>query len=241
VLASALPAQAALSVAATNSSEFTVAATWSCPLPSNVAAGDVLVVVAVADDLNGTFATPADWTELMDFPRTGNSNRTQVIVKIAAGGETTVTIDPSVDSDGVCVSMRVTGGHASSLPEIGTSAENNTQAIDPPSVTASWGAEANMFCEIVGLSNNNTVDAWSTGYTQAVVEVGGDLSGGITVTAGVACKSASAASDDPGNQLTQNAAGSWVANTIVIRPAAAAARRAVMGGGVNALGTGILD
>jgi hypothetical protein len=196
-----------------------------------ISAGNLLIVCAVADGgtANG-FTFPGGWTRFINFA--GSACSLSCGYKFAAGGETTVHLDTTnpVSEDGSAIALRITGAHASSAPEAGSNVSGTSANPDPPSVTASWGSEDNLFATVIALQQNSTATTAPSGYTSRI-ETTGTLS---EATMEMAFQALTADStDDPGT-WTVSASMFWIAQTFVVRPAGSVSctgRLALMGVG----------
>lgn len=203
-------------VASVNANVSAASTSQTVNLPASISAGDLLIAFGVATSLC-TYTWPAGWTEMWDpNSQTGFTGA----YRIADGSEgASITVTASVSFVTTYATLRITGAHASTPPEDGTPAMNvGTTTPNPPSVTASWGAEDNLWIAIMGSSSSaaSNVTAYPTNFSdnQTAVDTG---SGGLL---GYATRNLANATQDPGT-FTQSAGTTCGAQTIVVRPAAA--------------------
>lgn len=199
-------------------------------LPATVDANDLLLVVYswLGAATNNIATPPSGYTEIMaQVNRDGLANLA-VYGKVADGSEDGGTATAVLDSNatGSHIVIRVTA--ASWFQTIGSveAGVANVQAgtaPDPPSLTASWGAEDNLFIAI-GAAADDDVDFTVAPTNYVDLE---NIVSGAGTNAGCSCGAAflevtADATDNPGT-FTLASSESWVANTLVVRPAAAAA------------------
>ena len=95
---------------------------------------------------------PTNWVEL-GSASAGVTGELTIFYKIADGTETsTATWTASLATTAMWEVRKVTSWHGSTVPEMTTnnSAGTTNLAPDPASITATWGAEDNLFIEYVG-------------------------------------------------------------------------------------------
>lgn len=222
LLVFASPAHAvAPSVAATNTtSEAANTTTHSINLPASIANGDLLVVVMGCRNFTSVNALTG-WTELADV---ASSTSGLWVAYRRADGSEGATIAPvtAASCAAGATSYRITGHHASSNPEISTIATDtsgtNTNP-NPAAVTASWGAEDNLFIafEVHAAGTDTTADP--TNYDPLIEGHGQAAPAG---SAASSVRALTAASDDPGT-FTIAGGNVWQAGTVVVRPSIASA------------------
>jgi hypothetical protein len=198
-------------------------------LPATVDANDLLAVVYswLGASTNNIATPPSGYTEIMAQVNRDNLANMAVYAKIADGSEDGGTATAVVDSatTGTAIAIRVTAASwfkdLAGL-EVGTAAVQAGTAPDPPSLTASWGAEDNLFIA-VGVAADDDVSFTDppTNYVDLanVVSGGGTNSG---CSCGAAFRELTGATDNP-DAFTLASSESWVANTLVVRPAGAVA------------------
>lgn len=160
------------------------------------------------------------WTALSS--NTASPGRSAVYGKIATGSEgSSISATTSSSNAGAFIVQRISnnsGGLVAGTDyTVAVASAATTANPNPPSVTAGWGSDDNLFiaaCCVRG--DNDTVTAYPTNYTgeQRVTTNGGG--GGATV--GVAVRQLTSATDDP-DTFTLSASEYGRAYTIVIRPA----------------------
>lgn len=189
--------------------------------PASISAGDTLVgAICLRDSAGATTGWPAGWTERHD---TGfNASVTlSVAVKIADGTEGATTTITSANGVGVWRLFRVTGAHASSLPEAGTPASAVTTTPNPPTVTPSWGSDDILVFAIECASTtSSTVSAYPTNYTDN--QSNGVSTGAPGVTIGIATRALTGVSSENPGTFTINTNDNTVASTVAVRAAAPA-------------------
>lgn len=186
-------------------------------LPSGTVSGN-LMITQVSMDGNTTLTWPAGWTVLAPATSSGGDGTQEVRYRFADGGEGASMIVTTAGSEaGSWISYRITLAHASTPPEAGITTTGSSGSPNPPSVTASWGAEDNLFIATYGWGvGNQGHTSFPTGYTGS--QTVATFSNTNVAASAMATKAATAATDDPGNATISTS--TWVANTLVVRPAA---------------------
>jgi hypothetical protein len=186
-----------------------------------ISAGNLLIVVFHG---SGTDATPTsscpEFTQIIDTAGGGGNGHSFAAYKFAEGDEGTSMNCTSEQSEtSSFVALRITGAHASTAPEGTGAAFSATTAPNPPSETASWGAEDNLWIVTAGVDSvSDNITAYPANYgddnTSPANNGGGDL--------GLATRNdlTATATEDPG-AFTSDSSNA-TAQTIVVRPAAAA-------------------
>lgn len=192
------------------------ATTTSATLPASVAAGDLLVVMAVPSTSGVTISTPAGWTALTWGALTGNGTAA-IFYKQAAGGETSVSLTHG-SARLACIAYRITGWDSAKAPEVGTAATGSSVNPDPPSISPSWGTTRNdLFLAACCVANGNTgvTSAYPSGYSngQTTRTQKGDSSD-VRISCAEKRTTIMVSSEDPGTFTTTT--GAWTAQTIAI-------------------------
>lgn len=222
---------------------------YSLNLPATINAGDRLVAFLMVEENPGLSSTATDstsdtWTVLLS-PYTSDAGRLQIGVweKIADGDEDSGTLDVTWTGTEPSVGfvIRITGAHATTASEAaaGASVVGGSTTPDPGSVTASWGAEDNLFIAICGHEADISSPTGPSGYTFNTTEDTDWAQTGTTATdAHAMCatlESTATATSDPGT-FGSVAFGRWATTTVVVRPAGGAAamtRQLINGGLIN--------
>ncbi len=227
----AAPAWAAFPTVAATASSFnnTNTTTQTVSLPSGIASGHLLIVLVSCVSNAQTITWPAGWTEL--FSQDVSTTQTVEAAYRVADGTEGSTISVSTPGSTACghLAYRITGQHASSAPEDGAPATGTSTTPDPPSLTASWGAEDNLWIAVFGSYNasNPAPPSAPTDYNNNFIEVSEGASDART-TMGMGTRNLNTATENPGTFTQPEAAGHWVANTIVVRPASVSVRRCLL-------------
>jgi len=191
-------------------------------LPASVATGD-LVIVVEAKDGNSTFTIPSPWVEIKDARADSNAASAFIAYLDATGGETSIDVTTSLSERFNAIAIRITAAtwHGTTAPEVSTGATGASTAPDPDSVSASWGAEDNLFIATVIYDGSaQSVDGFPTNYgDNNVEESGGTSSAGV----GIATRETTADQADDPDAFTLSGSEQWWSGTIVVRPAAAGA------------------
>jgi hypothetical protein len=173
---------------------------------------------------NTTISTPSGWTLKFNELLSGY-HRLACFVKSASGSEGggAVTINFGTSYVSIALTYRITGwsGDVANIESADTAYLEGAQYPDPPSVTASWGSADNLFIAITsGIDDDATYSAAPTNYSNLQQHQGGYGTNSSIEIAGAERQYASA-SDDPGT-FTMSEFEATIAQTVVIKPAAAA-------------------
>ncbi len=225
--------------AAPTTSAFAAAATSHLvAMPATVNAGDLLFVHIAVNHIatpNPTITTPAGWTQKW-ATAISSIDRYGGYVKVADGTEGGTTVDFVTSSTTVAAAHchRITDWYgALAGVEVGTAATGSSANPNPPSLTPSWGALDTLWFAVSGADDDDQAfTAAPTNYTNLASTIAG---GGANASCevGSAWRELNATNDNPGT-FTLASTETWVAQTLAIRPAAAAAqgsRLALMGCG----------
>jgi len=139
--------------------------------------------------------------------------------KISDGLEgASMSITSSASEQSSHATYRINAWHGTTPPEINTAAASTTTP-DPPSVTASWGSDDNLWIAGTGYNDGRTVvSSYPTNY--ASDQLNPQVGAGGTGT-GIATDEVATDAEDPGTYTIDNGEDQ-VAFTIAVRPAAAA-------------------
>jgi len=185
-------------------------------LPSGIVSGDLVVVFIGQNNSTSTFTWPGSWEKITDANRTAISKTIGYL--IASGGETTVTVTSTQTGGSGYAALRIDNWHGTTPPEAATIAEGNSTNPDPPSPTPSWGADDTLWLASTGNGGtNNGPSSYPTNYT---VEDEHTNPGGDARVISVASRELNASSDDPDTFTIDSS--NWIAQTVAIRPVAAA-------------------
>lgn len=185
-------------------------------MPGSIVAGDLLIA-SVGVRNPGNWTPPSGWNLLLEQPGGGSVGETVVWYKIADGSEgATLAWSTSVGTTGAWHVYKISNWHGTTPPEV-NSVSGDAVAVNPPSLTASWGAEDNLWIALAGSSANGMFFGTApTNYSGLSSTTAG--SGGGASNMGSARRSLNAATEDPG-AFASTTNRWWRAVTIVIRPA----------------------
>lgn len=192
----------------TNSTSSVSGTSHTLSLPSSIAAGDLILFQARW--LSATVPTPpTGYTQLYQI--VGGTVNAAGFYKIAAGGETTisVTFDATVGTVR-SISHRITG-HGSAI-EAATNVQLSTANHDPPNLAPSWGVTDNLWLTTAsgGSSNYTAVPA---NYGNSVFDPSTAIGDALIVCAR---RNLNASSENPGTFTNTSANG--LTATIAVRP-----------------------
>lgn len=196
-------------------------------LPASISAGDLLICF-LGGDGSGSWAldVPAGWsTGYADENNSGGCNGS-VRWKIADGAEgASVTFTSSTSEQSAHRSLRITGAHATTpftATGGGVAGSQGTSATpDPPSHTPSYGAADSLWIAFYAIDDARLATAYPTSYTDNQ-HTSRSNTGTGACGIGLATRNLNATSDDPA-AFTVDVSDVWLAATIAIQPAAAAA------------------
>lgn len=202
----------AFPVVATTSSGTGGSTSTAITMPSGVTSGDLLVVMFGVDGVPTVTHTGTGWTQ---YGEPGSQAGGYAFVKIADGADT-LTVNYSVAEVTGYYVYRITGAHASTVPEADSDI-GSTANPDSPNLAPSWGAEDTMWISFFSLDDGTkTLSSYPTNYADNQNTLAGTTAG---VRLGIATRNLNASSENPGS-FTVSASDSWVALTIAVRPAA---------------------
>lgn len=199
---------------------------WTLTYPTNIAAGNLLLILVGRDGAVGAGESAPGFTALV-----GNSNGANTLYiwgKVAAGSETgdfTYTVGAS--EQGSWIIYRITDWYGS---DTGTDSNGTARAVtttgspslnpDPPSLNPSfWDVEDTLWFAVCSVDTSRTISVYPLADNNY-----SDPSGGSTgATLGVCTTDSAVASLDPGTFTISNS-DDWVAATIAVRPAVAVPR-----------------
>lgn len=216
---------------------------WTLTYPTNLANGDLVLAFAAVDG-NSTGTFPAGWVAIS----TANPGGDVTLVrakKLSDGTETgNFTLGISANEQGAWRLLRIPAagwegtlgtqfakeplsGSVAGVAAGGTSANPDPFSLDPDN----WATEDTLWIAVMAGDANRTVTGYPASYTNTATDNPAS-SGGAYL--GIARLESAVSSEDPGT-FTISASDDWVAGTIAIRPAAAAAAavpyRSLMGVG----------
>ena len=197
-----------------------VSTTYAVTMPATVDADDLLIII-MGTDRDTTATPPTGWTELQDFS-SANSVSCHIFVIKAVGNEDGGTADVVLLNNRAAAAQtyRITGWSGTLTDvEVGADTFANNANPNPPSLTATAGADDNLWIAVDAVDDVVTVDTAPTSYTNLTETSPGSVP---DCGLGTARRELNAATEDPGT-FTNSASDNWIANTIVIPPVAAAA------------------
>lgn len=188
-------------------------------MPATVNAGELLLCL-FCNDGSATVTTPSGWTQRWSL-NNGSNVRLSAYYRIADGSEggTQVNFVTSAAETAVARVYRITNWHGTSAPEAAT-ATGSTSTPDPPAVTPSWGAQDTLWIACHGRSSTVTLSSYPTDYSNGTNDSSG--SGTTHAQLAVARRELAAASENP-VAFTLSGSAAWVAATVAVAPAGAAA------------------
>jgi hypothetical protein len=205
------------------------------------AAGDLLIAVVSADgtpNFSGTLTT--NMTSLVAKTNSGTALTSQCFYRICDGSETSpwvLNLSASETATVAFILIPASTWHGTTPPEGVAYVVATTATPNPPTVTASWGSDDNLFIAVDTYDLGTiSVTNYPTNYSDDQTNYRGNNTAGVGI--GIATRSLAAASDDPGT-FTNSASDQTLATTIVVRPAASGTlyTPATMNGGLTFSGS----
>lgn len=201
-----------------NSSSATSA--HSVQLPSSINVGDGFIVAIMGKDA-GTISTPSNWVKLGERIE-GSDSVFAVFALDATGNEggMGVTFSSASASTSAHIILHIVDWGGSIVSDIDIASfgfTSGTTSPDPPSITAGWGLDTNLFVSFVAATDDDaTFTSAPANYlnlTQQVTGGGTDNGGEIAI----ATRHYESASDDPSAfQLSESEFAMFT--TLVIKP-----------------------
>ncbi len=189
--------------------------------------GDRLMAIILLYDGNSTDAEFSAWGagfgEIEDESTT-TTLAIGVAEKVSDGTETgTFTVTSSGAARSAMFLISIPGAHPSTPSECAGYATGTNAAINPGSVTASWGSADNLFIAVGGTGEDASAGSY-TRITAAPTNYGdlatcpdtADVIGSID--GALAFRQLAASNDDPGTFTNDTSNTRWAGLTIVVRP-----------------------
>jgi len=200
---------------------------WTITYPTNVAAGDLLLLFIGSDGDPGFSASGFTIIAASEL----SASSVWLLGKVAAGSETgTFTATAGAGEQGGWRIFRIPASSwfGGSLPSgvgidsdgVATRGSSGISNVPDPSANdpSTWGTEDTLWIAAIGVDTSRTISVFPLADRNTA-----DVSGGSTgATLGLCTTTSAVASLDPGT-FTISASDDWAALTVGIRPAAGAA------------------
>lgn len=203
--------------ATNNSSEDSNTFSHTVSLPTNIQAGETLLVFFAADGDNvATF--PEGWTNLFGVDSSVYLHLTVAWRKADGGEGASITVTTSDAEQSAHISYRISGAIDPTVtpPEASAGVSDSNYYPDPDSLTPGGGSDKYLWlalaCKDLGTSS---ISVYPTNYTDGEYRVSAG-SFGCMVT--VARRENETDSEDPGT-FTSNNVNRWIACTVAVYPA----------------------
>lgn len=219
-----LPSLAAFPVVESVATSNTGNATHATTMPATVNAGDLLIALSCMENGASAQNTVTDWTRpIYEASGSSGGGAFGLYYKVAVGDEdgTSVSFTTTQSRETSIILYRISGWYGSDTNGLSTSSSTPTATSDPPSVTASWGSDDNLFITFhCAFDDDANATAAPTNYSNLQNQISG---GGVGLSASAASaeRQLAASSDDPGVFTLDAAPGVYYTGTMVIRPATA--------------------
>ena len=186
-------------------------------------AGDLLIVMTAANDHNGGSA-PAGWTSVqIDATNSDFVGCAYLIAAGSSGAGTVNFVGNSGSSEGyasICIHILAKDWYGVGGIEYTTAGYTASANPNPPSETASWGSDLNLWIAAIQYNNDaEDVTAYPSGYdgNQTAIQSEDPPATNVGGGCAIATKEEMTATDDPGAFTLSDSEG-WIAQTFVIRP-----------------------
>ena len=199
-------------------------------MPATVNSGDLLMVLFAFDRGSGSLAItvdlPAGWTEAGFHNNTTVSAAYGVWWKVADGTEDSTTVDFVTRYDGNLTNttaasqcLRISGWDGTlGGVELTKGSYAATSAPNPPSHTATWGADDNLWIAIAeGIDDDATTTAYPTDFINGEYSVSGGGSDNGSEVASATREYSSTDTLNPGTFTFSEAEGTYTF-TVVVKP-----------------------
>lgn len=192
-------------------------------LPSPISEGDGIVIITAVDGSATITANPSGFTSKLASDATAYQQ--YVFSKVADGTEGGTTVIGTLSAiESSVYAVLVFSGWSGNLADIviGTPVIGSGATVDPGSVTATWGADDNLFiCAAMGDLWDRIATAFPTNYSSnQITQEHQDQFGG-TQAISLAAREYNSASDDPDSYTLTYTSGAVIsAITMVVKPAA---------------------
>lgn len=187
--------------------------------PASISAGELLIMFFHKDG-SGAITWPGTFIEIYQTAAGGASHLSGAAYRIATGSESgTVTVTTASEQATARI-WRITSWHGTTPPECGTAATGTSANPNPPTLSPSWGSADTLWIATCGVNGGPSTSAYPTNYSgnQETADSGGSGAAG----GAQASRENATATEDPGTFTTANQG--WTAQTIAVRPAAAATK-----------------
>ena len=198
-------------------------------LPATVVSGDILFVLFVSDNGSNSItwdqSSEGTWTQQFESNPTSVDHVTQGWAKVADGTEDSGTLaitHASEQTAWICYCIQDTVGALSGI-EVSTVAVGTDNDPNATSLTASWGAEDNLWISLFGCDGAPGMGASLTAWPFADNQIyNHPNNGGGDVDCAICSEESATATNDAGAFTGVDATGDdWSAYTIAVRPASA--------------------
>ena len=212
-----------------NGTQTSNASNWTLTYPTNLASGDLLVLLAAVDGSVGSITLPGGW---VTKGSTSSAVSRVLACKISGGTESgTFTFGVGASEQGGWRVFRITGWYGGSLGTAdsddadgltsgflqGAGGAGTDASAEVPSAAATWGSADTLWIGQCAVDASRTI----SGYPFADLQTA-DVSGGSTgATLGVCMKNSTQSSEAGGGAFSLSASDDWLTDTIAIRPAGA--------------------
>lgn len=198
-------------------------------IPATINSGDLLLVLLSSHYSDSTVATssaPAGWTEVFDIGDVDLSaspdgyNNAALYARSSDGTETTVDITNSESSSSAVAIVYTISAWSGTIADVefnNTSHIEGVTSINPPSLTASWGSDDNLWIAYATAWDDSvTFNGFPSGYS-GNVQVGSAAGSNLSCEAASSYLGVTTATEDPG-AFTLASSESGFGHTIVVKP-----------------------
>lgn len=194
-------------------SKDTVTSSYSCPLPSNIQEGELLVIFlsAYQSSSNTLINTPSGWVEVFQVQNVGQIEAFGCFCKIADGDEgPTVTFTTTQNTHNASVAYRISGAAGIEY----ATANGSSSVPNPPVLEPTWGERDALWIAVATNTRNPSADQSAPANYGNFLQDTAIVSGQDRPRIAAAVRELRAESEDPGAFGTTGAV--WVAATVAI-------------------------
>lgn len=186
--------------------------------PSGVVSGDLVISHFCSDGHPTVSGYPTGWVQIAE-DNNGGAAAAEAWYWFADGSLSNFDVTTDSGQRTTHYTFRISGAHASSAPEA-TSNNANSSTPSPPSNTASWGAEDNLW---LGLACTDNGTITYSGFPETANNESQNTGGAATGCSSGICSVEDASATRDIGDFTISASENNIGISVVIRPAAAAA------------------
>ncbi len=192
--------------------------THTVTLPSNIQAGDLLLIFWADASSSTNLTTPGGWTNIYSSSGGGSGYRRAAYYRFANGSEgSSVQFTTSGPERSAHNSYRIASGTYQGTPSEGNINFGTSTNPDPPNLTSGFGSTYTLWLAASHSSSSSALTAPASYSDLVEVNTGaGSPTASDNATMGTARRLTQASSENPGT-FTLSQSASWGANTVAIQ------------------------